>query len=58
MQRVRQIFIPYDRLGNTAQDDSAGRRMETSDSTYDTPERPPAVIVQCEGETVPTTEIA
>ncbi|XP_028399018.1 uncharacterized protein LOC114522514 [Dendronephthya gigantea] len=42
-QRVRQVFIPYDKLGNTAQDDSA-KTMETSDSTYDTPERPPVVI--------------
>ena len=58
MQRVRQIFVPYDKLGNTAQDDSARRRVETSDSTYDTTERPPAVIVQCQGGTVPTKEFA
>ena len=49
MQRVRQIFVPYDKLGNTAQDDSA-KRIKTSDSTYDTPERPPGVIVQCQEE--------
>ncbi|XP_028399009.1 uncharacterized protein LOC114522509 isoform X2 [Dendronephthya gigantea] len=42
-QHVRQVFIPYDKLGNTTQDDSS-KRMETSDSTYDTPERPPVVI--------------
>ena len=45
-------------VGNNAQDDSARRRMETSDSTYDAPERPPAVIVQCQGEIATTTEIA
>ena len=49
VQRVRQIFVPYDKLGNTAQDDSA-KRIKTSDSTYDTPERPLGVIVQCQEE--------
>ncbi|XP_028414630.1 uncharacterized protein LOC114537738 [Dendronephthya gigantea] len=57
MQRVRQIFVPYDKLGNTAQEDSA-KRMETNYSTYDTPERPPVVIAQCQGKTSSTTEIA
>ena len=56
MQRVRQIFVPYHKLGNTAQDDSSRTRVETSDSTYDTTERFPGVIVQ--GETAPTTEMA
>ena len=46
MQRVRQSFDSYDKLGNTAQDDSSRKRMETSDSTYDTTERPSGVIVQ------------
>ena len=58
MQRVKQIFVPYDMLGNTAQEDSAERRMETSDTIYETSERPPAVIVQCQGKTAPTKEIA
>ena len=58
IQRVKQIFVPYDKLGNAARGDSARRRMETSDSAYDTAERPPVVIVQCQGETVPTAEIA
>ena len=58
MQRVKQIFVPCDKLGNTAQNDLDGRRVEASDSTYDTAERPPVVIVQFQGETAPTTEIA
>ncbi|XP_028399006.1 uncharacterized protein LOC114522508 isoform X2 [Dendronephthya gigantea] len=52
-QRVRQVFIPYEKLGNTAQVDSAGRRME-SDLTYDTPERPPGVILPCPDQTTTT----
>ena len=36
MQRVKQIFVPYDMLRNTAQEDLGEGRMETSDSTYDT----------------------
>ncbi|XP_028397378.1 uncharacterized protein LOC114521159 [Dendronephthya gigantea] len=44
IQRDRQVFVPYDKLGNTPQVDSARRRMETSDSTYDTAERPLVVI--------------
>ena len=58
MQRVRRTFVPYDKLGNTAQDDSVGKRMETSYSTYDTPERPPGVIVPYRGKTSLPTEIA
>ena len=58
MQRVRQIFVPYDKLGNAAQDDLEGRRVETSDSTYDTTERSPVVIVPCEKLPAPKTEIA
>ena len=57
MQRVKQIFVPYDKLELTALDDSGGRRMETSDSTYDTPQRPAAVILPCADE-ISTTEIA
>ena len=58
MQRVRQIIVPYDKLGNTAQDDLDRRRMETSDSIYDTLERPSGFIVPCRGDTASATEIA
>ena len=58
MQRVTQFFFPYDKLENTAQDDSVARRKETSYSTCDTSERPPRVIVPCRGKTAATTEIA
>ena len=58
MQRVRQIFVPCSKLGNTAQNASVARRMETTDSTYDTSERPRRVIVPCRGKTTATTEIA
>ena len=58
MQRVKQIFVPYDKLANIAQDDSPERRMETSDLAYDTPERPPVMIAQCQEETAPMTETA
>ena len=58
MQRVRQIFVPYDKLGNTAQNDSVARKMETTYSTYDTSERFTRVIVPCRGDTTATTEIA
>ena len=32
--------------------------METSDLTYDTTERLPEIIFQCQGKTAPMTEIA
>ena len=45
MQRVKQNFVPYDKLENTVRDDLARRRLESSDPTYDAPERPPVAIV-------------
>ena len=58
MQRVRQIFVPYDKLRNTAQEDLDRRKVETNDLNYDTTERPPVVIVLSEKLTAPKTEIA
>jgi hypothetical protein len=55
MQRVRQVFVPYNKLGNLQQGDSAGSGVERN-NTYSTLERPAAVILPTESENASTTE--
>jgi hypothetical protein len=45
MQRAQNVFSPYDNLSRTAQDDFHGNDTEACDSSYDTLERPPAVLL-------------
>ncbi|CAB3998077.1 Hypothetical predicted protein [Paramuricea clavata] len=55
MQRVRHVFVPYDKLSNLQQGDSAGSGVERN-NTYSTMERPAAVILPTESENASTTE--
>lgn len=59
MQRhVRHILVPYDKLANLAQGDSAGSERETGNETYDKLERPSTVVLPAGSGNVPTTEQA
>ena len=55
MQRVRHVFVPYNKLGNLPQGDSAGSGVERN-NTYSTMERPAAVILPTESENATTSE--
>jgi hypothetical protein len=55
MQRVRHVFVPYNKLSKLQQGDSAGSGVERND-TYSTMERPAAVILPTESENASTTE--
>ena len=55
MQRVRHVFVPYNKLGNLQQGDSAGSGVERI-NTYSTMERPAAVILPTESENASTSE--
>ena len=55
MQRVRHVFVPYNKLGNLQQGDSAGSGVERND-TYSTMERPAAVILPTGSENASTSE--
>jgi hypothetical protein len=55
MQRVRHVFVPYNKLGNLQQGDSAGSEVERN-NTYSTMERPAAVILPTESENASTSE--
>jgi hypothetical protein len=55
MQRVRHVFVPYNKLGNLQQGDSAGSEVERN-NTYNTMERPAAVILPTGRENASTSE--
>ncbi|CAB4028024.1 Hypothetical predicted protein, partial [Paramuricea clavata] len=55
MQRVRHVFVPYDKC-LLSQRDLAGNKVETSNKTYGTMERPPAVILPTGSENASTSE--
>jgi hypothetical protein len=55
MQRVRHVFVPYNKLGKLQQGDSAGSGVERN-KTYSSMERPAAVILHTESENASTTE--
>jgi hypothetical protein len=55
MQRVIHVFVPYDKLGNLQQGDSAGSGVERN-NTYSTLERPAAVLLPTGSENASTTE--
>jgi hypothetical protein len=55
MQRVRHVFVPYDKLGNLPQGDAAGSGVERN-NTYSTMKRPALVILPTESENASTTE--
>ena len=55
MQRVRHVFVPYHKLGNPPQGDSAGSGVERN-NTYSTMKRPAAVILPTESENASTSE--
>ena len=56
MQRARHVFVPYNKLSNLQQGDSAGSGVGKSDNSYSTIERPAAVILPTESENASTTE--
>jgi hypothetical protein len=56
VQRVRHVFVPYHKLGNLQQGDSAGSGVERINNTYSTVERPAAVILPTESENASTSE--
>ncbi|CAB4019964.1 Hypothetical predicted protein [Paramuricea clavata] len=55
MQRVRHVFVPYNKLSNLLRRDSAGSGVERN-NTYSTLERSAAVILPTESENASTTE--
>ena len=55
MQRVRHVFVPYNKLGKLQQGDSAGSGVERN-KTYSSMERPAAVILHTESENASTTQ--
>ena len=55
MQRVRHVFVPYNKLGNLPQGDSVGSGVERN-NTYSTMERPAAVILPTESENASASE--
>jgi hypothetical protein len=55
MQRVRHVFVPYNKLGNLQQGDSAGSGVERN-NTYSTMKRPAAVILPTESDNASTSE--
>ena len=57
MQRVQHVFVPYDKLGNLREGDSAESGAERSVKTYDTMVKPTGVILPTRSENVSTTEI-
>ncbi len=56
MQRVRHVFVPYNKLGNLREGDSAESGVVRSKKTYDTMERPAGVILPTRSENASTTE--
>jgi hypothetical protein len=56
MQRVRHVFVPYNKLGNLRQGDLVGSGVGRSNNTYSTMKRPAAVILPTESENESTTE--
>ena len=56
VQRVRHVFVPYHKLGNPQQGDSAGSGVGKSNNTYSTMERPAAIILPTESENASTSE--
>jgi hypothetical protein len=56
MQRVRHVFVPYNKLSNLQQGDSAGSGVKRNNNTYCSMERPAAVILPTESENASTTE--
>ncbi|CAB4004558.1 coadhesin-like isoform X2 [Paramuricea clavata] len=55
MQRVRHVFVPYNKLSNLLRRDSAGSEVERNNA-YSTLERSAAVILPTESENASTTE--
>ena len=56
VQRGRHVFVPYHKLGNLQQGDSAGSGVEIINNTYSTMERPAAVILPTGSENASTSE--
>ncbi|CAB4014749.1 coadhesin-like isoform X2, partial [Paramuricea clavata] len=56
MQRVRHVFVPYNKLGNLLQGDLVGSGVGRSNNTYRTMERPAAVILPNESGNESTIE--
>ena len=56
MQRIRHVFVPYNKLGNLLQGDLVGSGVGRSNNTYSTMKRPAAVILPTESENESTTE--
>jgi hypothetical protein len=56
MERVRHVFVPYNKLSNLPQGDSPGSGMRRCNNIYSTMERPVAVILPTGSENASTTE--
>ena len=56
MERVRHVFVPYNKLGNQDHCDSTGSGVRRCNNTYSTMERPAAVLLPTESENASTSE--